>query len=286
MIDLHSHTWFSDGLLSPHELMRRAAELGIRHLAITDHDSIAAHRDVPVHDIPPGMQLITGVEVSTLWDNREIHIVGLFIDIDDTPLNDLLQRQQNKRRQRALDIGLKLEKAGITGLGDYLATLPCEAISRNHVADFLIAGGHASSKQQAFSKHLGKRGRYHSQADWCSISEAVTAIRAANGIAVVAHPDRYKLNRVKLRRLLTEFTEAGGDALEVSYSNLHPDKMNNLADLCCELDMWASVGSDFHTPHTTWMDLGRIRKLPAHCEERALWLHPRWRPEDQQQPAD
>lgn len=276
MIDLHSHTWFSDGLLSPHGLMGRAAELGIKQLAITDHDSVAAHRAIAVQDIPGGMHLIAGVELSTLWDNREIHIVGLFIDIEDKPLNELLLRQQDKRRQRAMAIGIKLEKAGITGLTDYLAELPCEAISRNHVADFLIARGHASSKQQAFSKHLGKRGRYHSQADWCSINEAVTAIRAASGIAVVAHPDRYKLNRVKLRRLLTEFTEAGGDALEVSYSNLHPDKMKNLADLCCELDMWASVGSDFHTPHTTWMDLGRVRKLPAHCEDRALWLHPRW----------
>lgn len=276
MIDLHSHTWFSDGLLSPQALLQRADQLDIRQLAITDHDSVAAHRHLAVGDIPEGLQVIAGVEISTLWDNREIHIVGLFIDVDNRPLNDLLQRQQAKRRQRALDIGAKLEKAGITGLQDYLKALPCEAISRNHVADFLIAAGHASSKQQAFSKHLGKRGRFHSNADWCSISEAVTAITSANGIAVVAHPDRYKLNRVKLRRLLSEFTEAGGDALEVSYSNLHPEKMKNLADLCCELDMWASVGSDFHTPHTTWMDLGRVRKLPAHCDDRALWLHPRW----------
>ncbi len=286
MIDLHSHTWFSDGLLSPQALVQRAAELGIRQLAITDHDSVAAHRRLAPIDIPTDLQLIAGVEISTLWDNREIHIVGLFVDIDDAPFNSLLQRQQEKRRQRALDIGVKLQKAGITGLEDYLTALPCEAISRNHIADFLIEGGHATSKQQAFSKHLGKRGRFHSTADWCSISEAVTAIRAANGIAVVAHPDRYKLNRVKLRRLLAEFSEAGGDALEVSYSNLHPDKMKVLADLCCEMSMWASVGSDFHTPHTTWMDLGRVRKLPAHCEDRALWLHPRWETTDQGGPTD
>lgn len=276
MIDLHSHTWFSDGLLSPQALLQRAAGLNIRQLAITDHDSVAAHRELAATDVPDGLQLIPGVEISTLWDNREIHIVGLFIDINDTPLNALLQRQQAKRRQRALDISRKLETAGITGLEDYLKTQPCEAVSRNHIADFLIAGGHATSKQQAFSKHLGKRGRFHSNANWCSISEAVAAIRSARGIAVVAHPDRYRLNRVKLRRLLAEFTEAGGDALEVSYSNLHPDKMRNLADLCCEMGMWASVGSDFHTPNTTWMDLGRVRKLPAHCENRALWLHPRW----------
>ncbi|MEX0740911.1 MAG: PHP domain-containing protein [Pseudohongiella sp.] len=276
MIDLHSHTWFSDGLLSPQDLIKRASELGINHLAITDHDSVAAHAAVSAADIPAGMRLIPGVEISTLWDNREIHIVGLFIDTADPALISLLQSQQAKRRERALDIGMKLEKAGISGLKDYLAEQPCEAVSRNHIADFLIARGHASGKQQAFSKHLGKRGRYHSNAHWCSISDAVAAINSANGIAVVAHPDRYKLNRIKLRRLLTEFTEAGGAALEVSYSNLHPDKMKNLADLCCELNMWASIGSDFHTPHTTWMDLGRVRKLPAHCEDRALWLHPRW----------
>lgn len=276
MIDLHSHTWFSDGLLSPHALLGRAAELGIKQLAITDHDSVAAHLALTQQDVPDGIQLIPGVEISTLWDNREIHIVGLFIDTRRAPLTTLLQRQQAKRRERALDIGLKLEKAGLPGLGDYLAGLPCEAVSRNHIADFLIARGHASSKQQAFSKHLGNRGRYHSHADWCSISEAVAAITGAGGLAVVAHPDRYKLNKIKLRRLLAEFTETGGAAMEVSYSNLHPDKMKNLADLCCELDLWASVGSDFHTPHTTWMDLGRVRKLPAHCEHRALWLHPDW----------
>jgi len=276
MIDLHCHTWFSDGLLSPQDLLSRAAGLGISHLAITDHDSVAAHMTISAADIPDGMRLIPGVEISTLWENREIHIVGLFIDTANTPLIALLQRQQAKRRERALDIGLKLEKAGITGLNDYLADLPCEAVSRNHIADFLIAGGHASSKQQAFSKHLGKRGRYHSNADWCGVSEAAKTIHGAGGIAVVAHPDRYKLNKIKLRRLLSEFIAAGGEALEVSYSNLHPEKMRNLADLCCELDMWASIGSDFHTPNTTWMDLGRVRKLPAHCENRALWLHPRW----------
>lgn len=276
MIDLHSHTWFSDGLLSPQDLLDRAAARGINQLAITDHDSVAAHLTVSAADIPASVRLIPGVEISTLWDNREIHIVGLFINVDDVLLTALLRSQQAKRRERALDIGVKLEKAGITGLADYLAGLPCEAVSRNHIADFLIAGGHASSKQQAFSKHLGKGGRYHSRADWCSIAEAVAAINTAGGIAVVAHPDRYKLNRIKLRRLLTEFNDAGGAALEVSYSNLHPDKMQNMAALCCELNMWASIGSDFHTPDTTWMDLGRVRQLPAQCEHRALWLHPRW----------
>lgn len=276
MIDLHSHTWFSDGTLSPQALLARADALGMRYFAITDHDSVAAHQALSAQDIPPGMHLIPGVEISTLWDNREIHIVGLFVDITAPKLLALLQTQQEKRRTRALNMGLKLEKAGITGLEQYLNQLPCEAIGRNHIADFLIAGGHAHTKQQAFSKHLGKRGRFYTSADWCEIGEAVAAIEAAGGISVVAHPDRYKLNRIKLRRLLTEFRDTGGDALEVSYSNLHPDHMEKLAALAKELDLWASVGSDFHTPDTTWMDVGRIRKLPAPCEHRAIWLHPTW----------
>lgn len=276
MIDLHSHTWFSDGQLSPAQLISRAAGLGLTHLAITDHDSVAAHLTTAPGIVPEGLQLVTGVEISTLWENREIHIVGLIIDTSAPDLTSLLEHQQQKRRTRALNIGRQLERAGICGLASYLNTLPCEAVGRNHVADFLISAGHASSKQQAFAKHLGKRGRYHEPAHWCSIGEAVQAIRAAGGVAVIAHPDRYKLNKIKLKRLFEEFRDANGEAIEVSYSNLHPEKLLILASLCDSLGLWASVGSDFHSADTTWMDLGRIRRLPAQCAERALWYHPRW----------
>lgn len=276
MIDLHSHTWFSDGLLSPAQLLARAGELGLTHLAITDHDSIAAHCMAEPAPVPAGLELVAGVEISTLWENREVHIVGLMIDTSSAELLALLTQQQQKRRERALNIGRQLERAGICGLARYLSQLPCEAVGRNHVADFLINAGHASSKQQAFTKHLGQRGRYHEPADWCSVGEAVGAIKAAGGVAVAAHPDRYKLNKIKLKRLFEEFREAGGDAIEVSYSNLHPEKLQLLANHCVSLGLWASIGSDFHTPDNTWMDLGRIRRLPVQCEHRALWHHPRW----------
>jgi 3',5'-nucleoside bisphosphate phosphatase len=276
MIDLHSHTWYSDGQLAPGELIMRAAALGITHLAITDHDSVAAHRHAGALDIPGSLSLISGVEISTLWENREVHMVGLFIDIDCPTLNALLTQQQQIRRERASGIARQLERAGITGLTAYLQTLPCESISRNHIADFLIANRYASSKQQAFSKHLGQRGRFHQAADWCEIATAAAAIKSAGGVAVLAHPDRYKLNKIKLRRLLTEFSDSGGEAVEVSYSNLNPVTMQQLAELCISLDLWASLGSDFHTPDNTWMDLGKVRRLPAQCESRAIWHHPRW----------
>ena len=170
----------------------------------------------------------------------------------------------------------RLQAIGITGLMAYIDELPCHAVSRNHVADFLIAQGKATDKQQAFSKFLGTSGRVRTPAQWCPLAEAVAAIRAANGIAVLAHPDRYKLTRTKLLTLLGEFKDAGGEAIEVSYSNLSHDQLLRMAALCEALDMWASQGSDFHTPAASWMDLGKIRRMPSDCQERAIWRHPRW----------
>lgn len=275
MIDLHSHTYMSDGELSPQQLIDRALSLGIRQLAITDHDSVGAHRMLaPFHH--DALQLLSGVEISTLWGGREVHIVGLLIDISNPSLNQLLNQQQELRRQRAADMASQLEKIGIRGLMDYLATLPCESVGRTHVASFLVDGGYAGSKQTAFSKYIGRNGRIKTRAEWCEIQQAVAAIRAAGGLSIIAHPDRYDFNRAKLRRLTAEFAEAGGDAVEVSYSNLHPQKLDLLAQHTIEAGLWASVGSDFHTPENTWMDLGRIRQLPENCASRAIWNHPRW----------
>jgi len=277
MIDLHSHTYLSDGELSPEDLLARARQLGIRQLAITDHDSIAAYRILGQSPADPeNPALLPGVEISANWEGREIHIVGLLFDLENPVLNQLLQRQQQHRRERAEDIGRQLEKAGITGLKSYLAELPCESVGRSHIAEFLVKTGKVGSKQQAFAKYLGKGGRLQTSVPWCSVNEAVEAIGTAGGISVLAHPDRYQFNRARLRRLLTEFAACGGDALEVSYSNLNPQKLDLLAALAMETGLWASVGSDFHTPQNTWMDLGRIRQLPAVCAQRAIWYHPRW----------
>ncbi|MDO8909320.1 MAG: PHP domain-containing protein [Pseudohongiella sp.] len=275
MIDLHSHTWLSDGELSPQKLIERAISLGIQQLAITDHDSVGAH-----HMLAPfeheSLQLLSGVEISTQWEGKEVHIVGILFDLENQDLASLLQRQQVLRRERAEDIALQLDKTGITGLMGYLNELPCESLGRSHIATFLVERGYVGSKQMAFSKYLGKRGRIQTRIPWCEISEAVGTIRAAGGLSIIAHPDRYDFNRVKLRRLLAEFADAGGDAVEVSYSNLHPEKLQALADRTIEAGLWASVGSDFHTPSNAWMDLGRIRQLPANCASRAIWYHPRW----------
>lgn len=275
MIDLHSHTWFSDGDLSPTALVERAIQLGIRQLAITDHDSIAAHNELRSF-ISTELQLLSGVEISTNWEGREVHLVGLLFDLSNTALTSLLALQQQLRWSRAEDIGMQMEKAGMPGLFNYLQQMPCESVGRSHIAGYLVDAGHVGSKQQAFSKYLGKRGRFKTSIPWCDLQQATQILRQAGGLTVLAHPDRYDFNRARLKRLMSVFAEAGGDAVEVSYSNLHPEKMSALADQTMQAGLWASVGSDFHTPANTWMDLGRIRQLPANCAERAIWHNPRW----------
>jgi len=276
LADLHSHTVYSDGTLTPTQLLCLAAGNKLTYLAITDHDTTDAFDELAHQTLPDNLQLLTGVEISSLWEQQEIHIVGIGFNRHDTALQSLLSHQQQLRRIRAQAMDIQLQKAGIIGLMTYLGSLQCTSISRNHVADFLLQQGIARSKDDAFKRLLGNRGKYSSPAQWCEMDAAIGAIRAAGGITVLAHPSRYKISKHKLRRLVAEFAQARGDAMEVSYSNLAPERMNHLAALCVENSLWASTGSDFHTPLAQWMDLGRFRHLPAICAERAIWLHPAW----------
>lgn len=276
LADLHSHTYYSDGTLAPADLVARAVANQVDFLAITDHDTTAALRAIDLHSLPAHFRLVPGVEVSCLWEGYEIHVVGIGIDIDDKALQTLLSRQQRLRLERAEAIDMRLQKAGHTGLMRYLDALPCEAISRNHVAQFLMDKGIAKSKDDAFKRFLGQRGKYSADAQWCAIPDAVLALRKAGGIAILAHPNRYGLSNIKLRRLVSEFAAWQGEGIEVSFSNIAPDKMDYMASLCEENALWASTGSDFHDPKNQWMDVGRFRHLPAQCAQRAIWLHPGW----------
>lgn len=276
LADLHSHTYYSDGVLAPAALIERALINRLTHLAITDHDTTEAFDHLGALPDPNVLTVIAGVEISCLWEQREIHVVGIALDRHDSGLQTLLLQQQALRRQRAQEMDMRLQKAGITGLMRYIDTLPCKAISRNHVAQFLIDRGIARSKDHAFKNFLGDKGKFGAQAQWCELGTAIAAIRSAGGIAILAHPNRYNISNQKLRRLVSEFAGSGGEGLEVSYSNLDPDKIAHMAALCTAHDLWASTSSDFHTPVNQWMDLGKFRHLPAQSAARAIWLHPGW----------
>lgn len=273
-VDLHCHSYFSDGKHAPAALIRRAIENQLTHLAITDHDCTAALDAIDIQDC--GIELLSGVEISCDWNGLEIHIVGLFFDHRNEQLSSLLASQQQSRRTRIQAIAARLEAIGHDGLMLYLQDLPCLVYTRSHVADFLVANGICKNRQKAFKSYLGKRGRIYIAAQWCSLDEAVAAITNAGGVAVLAHPGRYPLSRRKLESLVGDFSIAGGEALEASYSNIDPRTQQYLSELSLARNLYISAGSDFHDAAASWTDIGRFPALDQQAKKNAIWLHPKW----------
>ena len=263
-LDLHSHTTYSDGTLSPTELIDRAVNYQLDVLAITDHDTVAglacAQAYIAENKLP--ITLVNGIEISTFWQGFEIHIVGLNIDKNNEALTTLITKQQSVRESRALSMGEKLTKCGFEGVYEAAKALAGNAtITRAHFGKILLQQGHVSTMQKAFDKYIGKGQRAYVKPDWCTIEDAVTAIHQAGGTAVIAHPVRYDLSNKWLRRLVLQFKTAGGDGLEVVLPQMSADKRNLMLLFCDDYDLHASMGSDFHYPNK-WSDLGRNLKMP------------------------
>lgn len=275
--DLHSHTQASDGLLSPEELVHRAVEMRVGTLAITDHDSTAAIPAAQAEILRAGLDLtlINGVEISTLWENHEIHIVGLNIDIEHPAMVTLLEEQKARRQQRAMQIGERLEKAHVPGAWEGALRLANGgAVTRGHFARFLVESGKASDVAGVFKKYLARGKTGYVPPQWCTIKQAIDVIHHSGGKAVVAHPGRYDLSAKWLKRLLAHFAEQGGDAMEVAQCQQAPNERTQLAAYAQQFGLMASQGSDFHQP-CPWIELGRKLWLPAGGEGVwQLWEQP------------
>lgn len=265
LYDLHSHTQMSDGRLTPQELVLRACEMRVGALAITDHDTTdaleAAGRAIAELNLP--LRLINGVEISTAWESFDIHIVGLNISPKAEEMVRLLASQSQKRAERAQEIGRRLEKSRIP---DALAGARRHAgeagITRAHFARYLVETGLASDMVQVFKNYMVKGKPGYVPPPWCSMEEAILAIHASGGQAVLAHPGRYGLSAKWLKRLIADFKSAGGDALEVAQCQQPQNERAQLAAYAREYGLLASQGSDFHYP-CAWVELGRKLWLPA-----------------------
>ena len=267
-IDLHSHTTCSDGRFTAEQLLQRAVEFNLDVLAITDHDCVdaipRALQYIQTNNLP--LHLISGIEVSTVWQNKDIHIVGLNIDIENTQLASLIADQKQRRIVRSELMAERLEKHTRPGVLDEVKAIAGEAsITRAHFAKWLVDNGYAKTFQLVFKKFLTRNNPGYVPPAWCSMEEAISAIHAAGGMAVLAHPGRYQLTAKWLKRLIAAFVEAGGDAMEVAQPQQAPQERRNLADYAIEYKLLASQGSDFHYP-SPWMELGRNLWLPAGVE--------------------
>jgi len=264
--DLHSHSNASDGSLSPESLVQRARECGVDVLALTDHDITAgleaASRSARQWDV----QLIPGVEISVSWSGITIHILGLGIDPQNPRLQQGLLELRKFRDWRGEEISRRLEKAGIPGALEGARRHASGAIiSRTHFAHFLVEQGRAKDIRDVFKRFLVKNKPGYVPGQWTDLNSALEWIHAAGGLAVIAHPARYKLSATKLRSLLAEFRDCGGEGLEVVSSSHSVDECGTMARLAQQFDLLASCGSDFHAPEQRWAELGRIPPLPDQC---------------------
>jgi len=265
-IDLHCHSTISDGLYSPQDLVAHAARRGIKVLALTDHDDIgglaAAREEALQHDI----QFINGVEISVTWKKRTLHIVGLKVNPEYAPLKNVLAAVKQGRIDRAKLMGEGLEKAGILGSFEgALAIAGNSSVTRTHFARFLVGNGHVKDNKTVFKKYLvkGKPGFVDHQ--WMSLEEAVTLIIDSGGVAVIAHPGRYDLGMVNMHLLMHEFRSYGGAAIEVVTGSHTPPQYQQFAKIAHRFSLKSSLGSDFHGPGISYMDMGSISELPAGC---------------------
>jgi len=267
--DLHCHTNVSDGALPPGELVRRAVANGVTLLSITDHDTVDAYAQLSAannHEL----RIVPGVEFSTQWRGHSIHVVGLGIDVDDETLAAAVRRQGAAREERAVAIDARLARLGfVDTLAGARRIAGSAQIGRPHFARHLVASGHAKDIATSFKKYLGPGKAGDVRQHWQSLATVVRWIIDAGGIAVLAHPAKYKMTNTKLGALTDEFASAGGRAIEVVCGQQSADVTKKLARLCNERSLYASCGSDFHAPGQPWSELGRAGAPPRDC--RPVW---------------
>jgi predicted metal-dependent phosphoesterase TrpH len=265
--DLHSHSIASDGALSPPALVERAHAQGVTALALTDHDTTQGLAKARACADTLGIQLINGIELSIVWENKSIHIVGLGIDPDYEPLARAADYIQYLRVERAAKMAEKLAKKNITGAFDAVQhAADGGTITRSHFADFLVAQHHVDSHQEAFDRYLARGKSVYVPSVGLDLAEAINWLIEAGGVAVLAHPLRYNLTANWMKRLLTAFKDAGGQGMEVVTGRNNADEIKILADYARRFELAGSVGSDFHSPVNQWLELGRLASLPANIQ--------------------
>jgi predicted metal-dependent phosphoesterase TrpH len=265
--DLHSHSTYSDGLMRPADVVARAAQRGVRALALTDHDELSGLDEAADAAEAAHIELIDGVEVSVSWGRHTLHVVGLLVDRQNEVLIEGLRVNRAGRSERAQRIAAELERFGISGSleGARAHVTNPELVSRAHFARYLVEKGYAKTTQAVFERYLagGKPG--YVAHTWASLSEAVRWITAAGGLPVIAHPDRYKLTDDERAKLLGEFRDLGGIGIEVVTGSHTPDQYGYWAKRAAEFGFLASVGSDFHGSRESYRDLGDLPALPSGC---------------------
>ncbi|MBX3618675.1 MAG: PHP domain-containing protein [Rhizobacter sp.] len=262
--DLHCHSVVSDGTLEPEALAARARANGVDLWALTDHDEIGGQHRARAAALANGMAYLTGTEISITFAGTTVHIVGLGFDPDDAALAAGLRATRGGREERARDMAAGLAQVGIEGSFEGALTYVGnpELISRTHFARFLVESGVCADTSEVFRKFLveGKPGFVPHR--WATLADAVRWITQAGGLAVIAHPGRYKLTPTEEHALFSEFKAHGGLGVEVVTGSHTSADFARYTGTALEFGLLASRGSDFHSPDESHVDLGTLPPLP------------------------
>ncbi len=263
--DLHSHSTLSDGTLEPEALARRAADNGVELWALTDHDELAGQARAAAAAQAAGLAWLGGVEVSVTFAGETVHIVGLGIDPTNETLREGLAHTREGRLQRARDMADGLAKVGLKGAyeGALAYVHNPDLVARTHFARWLVDTGVCRDNGEVFRRYLveGKPGYVAHR--WAGLGETVRWIRGAGGVAVIAHPGRYKFTPTEEYALFSEFKAHGGEGVEVLTGSHGTADVTKYTQMAQEFDLAASRGSDFHGPGESRIDLGDLPDLPG-----------------------
>lgn len=266
--DLHSHSVFSDGVLTPEALAERAQQNKVNLWALTDHDTLEGIDFAKKAAQTRNIDFVAGVEISTLFENVSVHVVGLNVDHHNAVLKEGIAAVRNTRFARAQKMSTAFEKIGIMNALEGAMEF-CQnknTISRAHFARFLVKIGKAKTKAEVFENYMipGKPGYVPHQ--WASVDDAISWIHTAGGVAVLAHPGRYDFSKNAFARLLDFFKDNQGDALEVCSSAHNKDEIIHWSRVAQQYDFYASLGSDFHDLIEHHCDLGHAPQLPENLK--------------------
>jgi len=269
-IDLHNHSYYSDGVLSPSEVVLLAKEQGCDIFALTDHDNTDGLLEAQQQADEIDLQLVHGVEISAMWSNMTIHIVGLGIDANNKTLQDGLKQHQEFREIRAEKMARGLGGASIFGAMEKVKKIAItNMITRTHFAQMLIQEEVCKDMKSVFKRFLTGKKPGGVGGKWAEYDKVIEWIHAAGGVAVLAHPLRYRMTNTKVKRMMSDLSENGCDGVEVITAHSTKEEINLVSKWAEESDLLASVGSDYHGWPNQRVQIGHLQNLPN--SDRAIW---------------
>ena len=246
-IDLHVHSTFSDGTLTPSELVDHALEMGLSAMALTDHDTVDGISEAVKAGITKGLEIIPGIELSTFYNNKEFHIVGLYIDYTDKAFKKELTALRDVRQNRNIQICEAFHKLGIEiNYDDMLKKYGNIVITRAHFADYLLEMGLVGSRNEAFDRYLGDNRPCNIPRKKMNPAKAIQLIKSTGGVPILAHPTLYHLGKEQLNKLIEYLYASGLVGIEGIYSTYTMGEELEIKNLAKKYNLILSGGSDYH----------------------------------------